>query len=140
MKFILKRSIKAADGIFGTLLDSSGAIVAYTLEHSYPSPAGSANFLPKVPAGFFECELGLHELAGMDHAFSTYEVTGVVGHSGILFHTGNRNGDSEGCILLGTSIVRGGSCRELGGSRIAFQNFLSICDGASSFTLEVRDI
>lgn len=137
MTLKLSRQIKSADGVFSHLLDKSGNLVCFTLEHSYRTAKG--DFLPKLPNGTYQCVLGSHELHSSVAPFHTYEIQGVPSHSGILFHTGNKQRDSEGCVLLGTSIIRGGSMRELAGSRLAFDKFLKLCNGASSFTLVVED-
>lgn len=36
---------------------------------------------------------------------SCWEITGVAGRSAILIHVGNFIGDSEGCVLVGTSFL-----------------------------------
>jgi hypothetical protein len=135
VKLKLLRTIYSADGIFGQLCDEAGNLICSTLEHSYSD--GYGGFGSKIPLGTFQCIRGLHELHGMTKPFSTFEVTGVKGHKGILFHTGNRNADSEGCILLGLAIIRGGSFRELTGSVLAFNKFSELVKGLDSFTLEV---
>ena len=102
-----------------------------TLEHAYPgNPTG---WVPIVQPGVYTCVLGAHRLDGMTEDFLTYEVMGVEGHTGILFHWGNWNKDSKGCILLGTA--REGDMVMY--SRKAFGQFMAMQGGAESFQLTV---
>lgn len=121
---ILTRSRFDSAGIFGELTQDDGTHVAYTLEHSY-------NMKPKLPNGQFKCILGEHRLHS--GPIETYEITGVPGHSGILFHPGNSEGDSEGCVLLGTAIA-GDTLTQ---SKAAFESFIKLLAGAESFDLTV---
>lgn len=114
MDLTLNRKMFREDGIFGELTGNGGSFFLVTLEHAYPSnpnPDGSVeiNYQPKVKAGKYLCRRSMHRLHGMDHDFETFEVTGVPDFegkpvSGILFHWGNYNNDSEGCMLLGQSV------------------------------------
>lgn len=122
--FTLTRTNFADNGIFGILTDVSDNIVAYTLEHSY-------NKIPKLPNGTYTCVRGQHALHS--GPIETFEITGVTGHSGILFHYGNYNADSDGCVLLGT----GETTAAVTDSRDAFSNFMSRLMGINSFTLIV---
>lgn len=133
MNMGLKRSRAVLYGVFGTLFDESGAFLAVTLEHSYPQKDGS--FLPKIPAGTYVCKRGEHRLEGMNQPFMTFEVTGVAGHSNLLFHWGNYNNDSEGCILLGTDAEN----TMITESRAAFARFMALQEGVDLFTLTVEN-
>jgi hypothetical protein len=119
------------EGIFGILVDETGVLIAHTLEHAYED--GKGGWAPKIPEGDFTCERSMHRLHGMTHDFETFEITGVVGHDNLLFHWGNFNKDSEGCILLGE--------REQGGmvtnSRKTFSEFMEMQSGLDQFQLTV---
>ena len=134
MKLILTRTDRRDDGIFSELTHEDGELVAYALEHSYFS---GAMFEPKIPLGDYKCKRGTHQLHGMDHTFETFEVMGVKDHSGILFHWGNYNKDSAGCILLGTDIVKSDPWM-VTESRKAFNKFMLLLDGEDSFDLAVN--
>jgi hypothetical protein len=69
----------------------------------------------------------------MVNPFETFEVTGVTWHTGILFHPGNTEKDSSGCILLGTGI----NGFTLSNSREAFAFFMSGLEGLDTFNLTV---
>lgn len=112
-------------GIFGRL-EVSPNLTLSTLEHSY-------DLLPKVPEGIYECVRGIHRLKSMDHGFETFEIAGVPGHSNILFHCGNTESDSEGCVLLGY-FVKGAYLYK---SREAFLHFSDAVRDLDSFELEI---
>lgn len=118
-----------ATGIFGTLGLPNGVIL-HSLEHAYPD--GYGHYDAKLPSGTYECKLGTHQL---HHGgpFQTYEVTGVPGHTGILFHKGNTQSDSEGCILLGMERSGDAVIR----SAEAFETFMEALRGVDSFWLAV---
>lgn len=127
---ILKRHTWVEAGIFGDLHDGERKW-ACTLEHSYGS---GIEWNPKLPAGLYECVRGMHQLKGMVAPFETFEVTNVPGHSGILFHVGNFNDDSEGCILLGRYVMG----NMLMQSRMTFLEFMKEMEGIDSFPLTVE--
>ena len=128
---ILRRDFYQWNGIFGALLTDDKEHIAFTLEHAFPSENGG--FAPAVPPGRYLCMRGVHQLVDAP-PFETFEVMGVPGHSGILFHRGNFNNDSLGCILLGESIYDGSSLTQ---SAVAFEEFMGDLEGVNSFGLEV---
>lgn len=135
MTLILKRKAYRNDGIFSELQTESGEKLCVTLEHSY---FGTGNaYVPKIPGGTYLCVRGSHRLHADRPAFDTYEVTGVSGHQGILFHCGNTENDSEGCILLGKEAVEKDALRSLICSRDAFKEFMARVGLAQSFILKV---
>lgn len=119
------------DGIFSQLKDDGGNIVANTLEHSY-------NELPKLPNGTYTCVRGSHRLHGMTQDFQTFEVTGVPGHTGILFHVGNFNSDSDGCLLLGEAIAQSSKGQMITNSKATFYEFMASLVGVDEFELVVE--
>ena len=103
MNLFLKRTSFEIYGVFGELTDEKGNLVAVTIERAY---FDGGTYAPKIPIGMFRCIRGDHKLHGMVQPFTTFEITGVIDsmgnvHSGLLFHWGNKNIDSEGCVLLG---------------------------------------
>lgn len=126
-QLILVRDRFCTDGIFGQLKDpSTGDVIAFTLEHSYDN-------VPKLSKGTYKCVRGHHRLHNMTEDFVTFEVTGVDGHTGILFHWGNYNKDSEGCILLGKASMP----TMITSSRDTFAAFMQRMEGIDSFELLV---
>lgn len=123
-------------GVFGELSDDNGQICV-TLEHAYPfTYAGTLRKVwhPKLPpTGVYNCIRGLHRLAGYADPFETFEITNVPGHTGILFHIGNYNDDSDGCILLGKEIID----VMITDSLQTFTAFMKRMTGINSFQLTV---
>jgi len=120
-----------ADGIFSELYDEKGTLIAHTLEHSYDNK-------PKVFNGTFKCVRGPHRLHNMTEDFITFEITGVTGHENILFHWGNFNKDSEGCVLLGTAEATGADGAQMvTSSRPCFAKFMAGLEGVNEFSLVV---
>ena len=137
MDLTLTRFLVRPDGIFSRLSNPQGETLAVTLEHAFGNP--QSGYGAKLPIGTYACQRGTHRLAHGPE-FETFEVTGVTGHSGILFHVGNFNIDSDGCILLGTAFSEYG---DNGGfmitnSRMAFSSFMAIQAGVTTFELTVR--
>lgn len=130
MNFVLVRTEFRPDGVFGVLTDSDGSVVAHTLEHAYDD--GQGGWAPKITQGQHTCVRGTHALHN-GVPFETFEITGVPGHSGLLFHIGNINADSEGCVLVGTAEANG----MITASRVAFAKFMQLLDGVNQFTLLV---
>lgn len=125
MTLRLHRTERKESGVFGELLDSSGKRLCLTLEHSY-------HLVPKIPAGVYTCVRGMHSLH-VGQPFVTFEITGVPGHSGLLFHRGNQGDDSKGCVLLGQDRV--GDFLER--SALAFNSFMALLEGQDTFNLIV---
>jgi len=133
MNLILKRTDFIDTGIFGLLTDTDGNQVAVTLEHAFDSGNGDGTYAPKIPNGVYTCQRSQHRLEGMDHDFTTFQIMNVPNHTNILFHWGNYNQDSDGCVLLGNE--RNGDM--IMNSKVTFQKFMDLQNGLDTFTLTV---
>lgn len=123
MDLNLTRKHSSADGIFSELRDLDENLIAITLEHAYPA---KGVWFPKIPKGEFTCVRGIHRLKHMVHDFTTFEVLGVPGHTNLLFHVGNYNFDSDGCILVGEDTGWKHSHYWIKNSLAAFTRFMSL--------------
>lgn len=133
---ILTRTEKRADGIFGYLTNENGTRICYSLEHAF---ATGGDFRAKVPPGSYSCHRGMHRLLHMQHEFETFEIR-VPDHTNILFHVGNYNEDSEGCILLGDGMYQDPNGRKmLTHSKDAFQKFMIQYSKYQEFKLLIRE-
>lgn len=129
MRFELLTTECKSTGIFGVLSTETSPVIQFsTLEHSY---FDHVSFSPKLQHGTYTCVRGHHQLHS--GPIETFEVTNVPGHTGILFHYGNYNADSDGCILLG--MTREGDM--ITDSRKAFSEFMDLLKGVDEFTLVV---
>lgn len=125
-----------ADGIFRNIgKTDTGEVVLVSLEHAYSD--GRGQYFGKVPPGTYICERGTHELHDKV-PFETFEVMGVPGHSGILFHHGNWNKDSDGCFLLGLDFAAPGGADMVTSSDKAFSAFMALQEGVDTFKLRVE--
>lgn len=132
MDLTLTRNNFLRIGIFGELSFPDGTVLQ-TLEHAYPEDSG--RYSPKIPPGTYTCKRGMHQLEHSPAPFETFEILGVPGHTNILLHIGNRNEDSAGCILLGSTLQlnMGIICA----SKQAFDKFMELEQGVDEFTLTV---
>src|SRR6266404_2420272 len=101
MKLTLERTDYLEHGIYGRLLNDKNDVICSTLEHAYDTNLSLMPYAPKMHSGEYKCVRGQHRLASMNDSFTTFEITNVPDHTDILFHKGNYNKDSEGCVLLG---------------------------------------
>ena len=148
-----KRTMYRPDGIFSVVSDAaSGAPFMVVLEHAYhcddPEVANAKaaypgqEWIPKIPPGNFDCRRGEHRLEGMEEPFVTFEITGVAGHTNLLYHWGNFNRNSDGCNLTGEAFVEGaeGLPHEemVTKSRETFARFMAAQTGLDNFQLTVE--
>jgi glutaredoxin-related protein len=138
MNLMLIRKQWTPTGVIGELHDDNLNLVAVTLEHAYKAtPPSSHPWMPKVPNGTYTCVRGMHQLEKMLVPFETFEITGVPGHSDILFHVGNYDADSSGCVLVGENVSYGMMSFMITNSRATFAKFMALQDSVDSFQLTV---
>lgn len=137
MNLTLTRTDFLSTGIFGELDADDESMTLFTLEHAYQvsesADSASASWAAKIPSGVYKCLRGQHQLNGMTHAFETFEIMDVPGHSKILFHPGNTENDSEGCVLLGLAREN----NMILNSRAAFEKFMECQVGVDTFTINI---
>ena len=135
MDQLLQRTSYEPHGIFSTLSD-----VGVCVTHAFDD--GDGNWLPVVKPGRYLCVRGMHRLHGMTEDFETFEITGVEGHTRVLFHWGNFNEDSEGCECTGEAIAEGvhNGIHEhmVTNSKQTFAKFMALHEGEDSFYLDVE--
>ncbi len=137
MDLKIKNKIFEADGIFGLLFDENGNKLASTLQHAYDSGLGNGSYLPKIPDGVYKCIRGNHRLEHMTYDFTTFEITGIKGHTNLLFHWGNFQRDSSGCILLGSAMSNVNGVNMILHSRNTFDKFMKLQENVNQFLLTV---
>jgi hypothetical protein len=143
-QLIITRFLGSEHGTFGTL-DVPGRSAWYsffTLEEEWKNNQPSESC---IPAGTYT----LKKTVYFKRNIPTYEVMDVPGRSRILFHPGNTEEDTEGCVLLGMTLgvlaVRhdeetGRPNKKLAvlKSRIAFEKFMTWMGGDEEAELVVR--
>jgi hypothetical protein len=86
-----------------------------------------------IPSGQYEC-LRFHGQKWPD----TFQIV-VPGHTAVLFHAGNTEADTLGCVLLGSSVGKLKGDRAVLNSGQTFQNFLDYTKETDSFKLLIED-
>ena len=122
------------DGVFSRLYLNDEKF-AVTIEHAFEGV--DMQFAPKLPRpGWYRCVRGMHQL---EHGprFETFEITGVPGHRGILFHVGNFNRNSDGCVLLGERLHTESEMWWIDNSLNTFTRFMAANADVDEFDLEV---
>jgi len=97
-----------------------------------------------IPTGTYHC---LRCSNSPDYAFGnspqfgdTFQVYQVPGRSKILFHKGNIDDDTHGCILLGEQYQPLGDESAILSSKAAFNEFKKLTNGLDEFILIVQDV
>lgn len=147
MKALLQRIADTPFGVFGWLDlvdDAGGRLARFAVGED--DWLANAPHLSCIPAGDYVCVATERVRTGEP----TYEITGVPGRSRILFHAGNTEEDTEGCILIGRAFgarevpdedAAGHPVRlkwDVTDSRAAFAQFLVHLEGTTTFPLDVR--
>ena len=134
----LTRSSIGCFGALGELVLLSGLSLA-TCERAFQSNLLENSWETKIPPGTYKCVKGTHQL---EHGgpFTAFEITGVPGHTGLLFHIGNTYKDSEGCVLLGVEHTLNDALPFITESGLAFNEFMHELQDVNDFMLEVCDV
>lgn len=126
----LKRTQHLPTATLGQLtFDDIKTDAIYTLEN----PKRKTDKDSRIPAGTYTCK----PYSGTKYK-DVYEVTNVPNRTAILFHWGNTEKDTLGCILLGNKIGKIGSEPAILESKKCFERFRSLV-GKNSFTLIIED-
>lgn len=124
--FSLKTVSILKDGCFGVLLHNEVPF-AVTLERTYDTGKQI-----KIPAGIHRCHRSRYNKGNYD----TFEIE-IEGHSRILFHRGNTELHSEGCILVAESFAMFGGKPGIALSGEGFGEFMKRAGSVDSFMLTV---
>jgi len=134
----LIRVATGPDGTFGVLIDKYP--ICLTLE--LPWKDNERN-ISCIPDGTYHCEKIISPKYGV-----TFEICGVPDRTHILFHWGNTEKDSKGCILLGLEYALMQALDPDSGmeekqpaifnSRKGFEKFMNNFELVDSFELEIK--
>ncbi len=125
---ILKRVASNSDGTFGVLIDM-GVAFALTIENPWLNNKRNVSC---IPDGIYECKRVESPRFG-----NTFEIKDVPGRTHILFHTGNTEDDTEGCIIVGEQFEYLGDKAAVLSSRKGFGEFRRRTADVGSFTLNL---
>ena len=129
MELSLVRVSVAEEGAFGVLV-CAGYPFVVTLERTY-----GEDDRVKIPPGAWPCE----RTQFFRGNYPTFEIH-VPGHSRILFHKGNVEPDSDGCVLVGKSFGRLNGRAAILQSSVGFGEFMNALSGRDEFSLNVRGV
>lgn len=131
MKLTLKTIVKRDDGCFSVLCahDQQGLRpFAVTCERTFE------NLRTVIGLGTYKCKRTTYIKGG----YPTFEIM-IAGHSRVLFHRGNKEGDSEACVLVAESFTTLDNATAIGDSKGGFSEFWWLVKDLQEFDLEVTD-
>jgi len=121
----------ASKGIMGVMIDPDGYVpFCLTLELPWNS---NLQFTSCIPSGLYICERRFSPKFGY-----TFEIMDVFNRTEILFHWGNLDDNTEGCILLGESfgVLKGEPA--ILNSKSAIKEFMQKLRDVEEFRLDLR--
>jgi hypothetical protein len=107
-----------------SVLKWDGKPIAVSLEHTFEDGR------PVIAAGEYWCTRDYYHKGG----YETFEIQ-VVGHDRVLFHIGNTEMDSRGCVLVGERFGKDGVLD----SRSGFAEFMRLTSGLPAFKMRVTN-
>lgn len=128
-KLTLRRFANTPMGAFGSIAIPDGPTL-YTCEDQWRNNVVGDSC---IPAGVYKCKARPYYAKGYD----AIEVTNVPGRSHILFHIGNTNVDTRGCILVGSALGYVKGQWAVTDSTNAFKNILMPWFDGEEFELEI---
>jgi len=128
MKLILKRIAENIYGTFGVLLKDNIPF-ALTVERRWLENIRGASC---IPAGRYDCVRVRSPKFG-----NTFMIADVPNRSEILFHKGNIQDDSHGCIIIGEQFESlSGRCAILS-SQKGFSEFIELTKDVNEFIIDI---
>jgi len=116
-------------GTFG-ILKINKRVRMWTLE---PPDFENEAYVSSIP-----CQQYLVERYKSPRHGETFRVKTVPHRSDILFHTGNWLDNTEGCVLLGLSLIE--DPRGIGNSKSAHEKFMEILNGFDTAHLTIQEV
>jgi hypothetical protein len=126
----LLRFVTGNAGTFGALMFQNIPF-AVTLERQR---LNNQSRISCIPAGNYACRRVNSPKFG-----DTFEVTHVTNRSHILFHKGNLDDDSYGCILVAEEFGKLGNESGVKNSAAGYGEFMAILAGDDTFNLTIKD-
>lgn len=121
---------ESEQGTFG-VLRLNKAVTCLTLE---PQDRLNERNVSSIPAQQYRCRRRKSQRFG-----DTFEVSDVPGRTDVLFHSGNTEKDTQGCILLGRKWGEVSGQRAVTESRSAFKSFMQALGDYESFSLTIYE-
>lgn len=127
----LKRVADTEIGTFGVLIDS-GVPFAVTLENPWQN---NLRFVSCIPEGTYRCKR-----VDSPNFGDTFKIMDVPDREDILFHWGNTDEDTLGCVLVGEEFGKLYGQGAILRSKNGFNEFMEKLSGVEEFTLVIQSI
>lgn len=132
----IKRTAYTQYGTFGALalkssLAEDGVPFAVTLEDPWND---NAPFDSCIPTGTYRCVRVLSPRFN-----DTFEITEVESRDHILFHKGNTEKDTVGCVLVGEQYEKIAGVPGIAHSGKGYGEFMDMLEGEDEFILTITD-
>ena len=127
---IYRIDASSSDGVFGVLQVQKKFRFA-CLE---PYHRDNEKSISCIPAGMYKVKKVNSPTYG-----TTYEICDIHGRSHVLFHSGNYDHNSKGCVLVGTGFGLWSGNEVITDSRAAFSKFLQIMGPYDEAELVIRE-
>ena len=131
MKARIVRMEDTEAGVLGALLLDDELFCATLEDPDLDNQVG----ISCIPEGVYLCKRVKSPRFG-----DTFEVTKVPGRTHILFHPGNTQRDTRGCVLLGQYWGKLQGDRAIMNSGDSFRGFIKATEGVSEFWLLIDDV
>lgn len=132
---IIRRVTTSEKGTKGVLVFENDPF-ALTLEREWKDNQPSVGDIPGscIPSGEYICKRIISPRFG-----ETFTVVNVFNRSHILFHKGNLQDDSRGCILVGEEFGNIGGQSGIKSSKQGYNEFMAILSEDTQFRLIIVD-
>jgi len=134
----LIRVATGSNGTFGVLVNG-GIPFAVTLERPWRDNVRSLSCIPYGLYRCLRCRVSPDYNGDSPKFGNTFQVYNVPGRSTILFHKGNLDDDTHGCILVGESFDPIHGRPGIVASTKGFAEFLATLKNVDEFQLEIRE-
>lgn len=127
------------EGTFGVLL-LDGRCFAVTLELPW---RGNAQNISSIPVGTYNCKRvksPLIERITKGKWTESFEIKGIIGRSGVLFHSGTFVSNTHGCVLVAASYAKLQGQRAVLNTGQTFNDFLTVMRKVDEFQLSIREV
>lgn len=130
---IIRRVATGEQGTFGVILHNDIPF-ALSLERQWLDNRPSVGDVPGscIPSGEYACKR-----VNSPRFKNTFEVTDVENRTHILFHKGNLDDDSHGCILVGEKFGMLSANAGILESRQGFNEFMLLLEDEDEFSLNI---
>ena len=132
---IIRRVVTGSDGTFGVMVFENIPF-ALSLEREWADNRPSVKGIPGscIPADEYICKR-----VNSPRFKNTFEVMDVLNRSYILFHKGNLDDDSRGCILVGEEFGDINNDPGIRSSKHGYDEFMDIMSDVNVFRLIIVD-